>query len=128
MTVEEQISQDWPADSPVQATCLRVVAGLRAIAPIDHLTFDDLIGMSDQSDMAALSQAVLYLSNSIVGALKKSLMYEVDDHLIEVTPSEMATYVREGLVVHPRSGEPLDESALFVSFQLGERLSAGATE
>ena len=128
MTVEEQITQDWPNDSAIQATCLRLVAGLRAIGQIDHVTFDDLRGMAAQAEMPELTQAIVYLSNAFVGALQKSLMYEVDDGLIEVTPSEMAGYVREGYIVHPRSGEPLDESGLFVTFHLGEKLGAGVAK
>lgn len=122
MTVQEFIERDWSHQPQVRDACVALVDGLRTGPNVDHYTMGTLQKLAHVNDIALLSQAALYLTNSSIGLLEPSLMYEVSGKFVVVDRDEVAVYSKGGAVVHPQSGKPMSDHDLFVVFLPGKAL------
>lgn len=122
MNFEDRIRHDWQGNEALASVCLCLVRALRMHPRLDHYTFNQLRDWARTENLEFLARALLYLSSPPVGMLRASVMYEDEGTLLELPREELLHYETGEDVVHPKSGEKVPRTDLFVAFEPGEVL------
>ena len=113
MTIEElkaEVKSIWH-DVPAVELCFRILDFLGAGKPerLKMITFRDLVNVTGKATVdSELLTAVAMLTNSHVPILDaRALLVDEDDREHEIGPKEFAEARRNGALIHPDSGKPV---------------------
>jgi hypothetical protein len=118
--LKEEVSRNW-GEHPACRACIRIIDYMHALPEdeLSMLTFTSLKNAAGEQEInQRIVDAVTLLSSTSIHALDTHLLFIDDDEQeFEIPKGELAEARREGVFIHPNTGEPVaDFEAKIIPF------------
>ena len=110
--LKAELVERWSGNATVEL-CLRIIDSLSTLSDEETrmLTFTSFKNVVDKKSIdEELIRAISLLANTSIHALDSKLLFVDDDeHEFEIDKEELAKAKRTGFLIHPETGEPVEE-------------------